>query len=352
MKKTISTLILACSMLVGLSQTTQINSAYCGQTATSTTQFIWADSLGAPSVANNDRYIFKLVNGATTFTWQTNNEWPIMQWYLITGFAYSTTYTASVAWSNDYGVTFGAFGSTCNITSPSLPTTSLQPTYCGFTASSYSQLIYAETSTGDSCRFKLENASLSYTNIVRKSNYNFILSQSAGLQNGTTYSVSCAVRSGGQWGLYGTVCNVTTPPAPTTSMQSTSCNVTASSYTSQLFRAELITGATEYTFKMENASLSYSQEYVKFNNNFILSQFTGLQNSTTYTISAKVKVNGTYGAYAQTCTITTPATFMRIIKDIYGNILYDGMAKDQTIMIPDGFYIINENGVFRKIIKQ
>lgn len=347
MKKTIATLILACSALIGLSQTTQISTPYCGHTATSTTEFIWADSVGTPSVNDNYRYIFKLVNGATTFTWQTNNEWPIMQWYLISGFSYNTTYTASVKASTDYGVTFGAYGNTCTINSPSFPTSSLQPAYCGFTASSYSQLIYAEIVTGaDSAKFRLENAALSYTNEVRKSNFNFILSQSAGLLNNTTYSVSVKPKLNGVWGTYSTVCNVTTPPAPTTSMQPTSCNVTASSYTSQLFRAELVSGATEYTFKMENASLSYSQEYVKFNNNFILSQFTGLQNATTYTISVKVKVNGTYGNYAQTCTITTPATFQRTIKDLNG--------KNHGSNIEDldpGFYIIYEGDKPKKIIK-
>lgn len=347
MKKQLYTLILACSTLVGLSQTMQINSLYCGYTATSTTDFIWADSLGLPSSTTNDRYNFKLVNGTTTLTWTTNNQWPIMQWYLITGFNYNTTYTASVSWSSDNGSTFGIYGPTCTINSPSFPTTSLTPTSCNSSPSSYSSLIYAESVAGTTnYEYKLINASLSYTQSYVKTNNNFILSQFTGLQNNTTYSVSVRVKVNSVWGSFGNVCNITTPASPTSSIISTECGTTASSYTSQLFHCEPVTGFQCYFYNFTNGVNTYTLEKCN-NNNFILSQLTPtLPIGTTFTVTVKVKYNGVYGSFSNACTITTPSTYMRVIKDINGKV-YDMDIEN----LEPGFYIITENGTRKKIIK-
>lgn len=347
MKKLFTILGLALALFCN-AQITQINSLYCGYTATSTTDFIWADSLGLPSSTTNDRYNFKLVNGATTLTWTTNNQWPIFQWYLISGFNYNTTYIASVSWSSDNGATFGVYGSTCTVNSPSFPTTSLTPTYCNSSPVSYTSLIDAEYVAGATdYEYQLVNSALSYTQSYVKTNYNFILSQFTGLQNNTTYSVTARVKVNSIWGNFGNSCNITTPAGPTSSIISTECGNTASSYTSQLFHCEPITGFQCYFYNFTDGVTTYTLEKCN-NNNFILSQLTPtLPIGTTFTVTVKVKLNGTYGSFGNACTLTTPATYMRVIKDLNGNI-YDSEIEN----LQPGFYIINENGKCRKIIKQ
>jgi hypothetical protein len=104
------------------------------------------------------------------------------------------------------------------------------------------------------------------------------------------------------------VCTVTTPASsPTTSLQPASCGITASSYT-QILYAVAVTGATQYEYKLENSGLGYSQSFVKSNNNFNLSQFTGLANSTAYDVQVRVFFNGVWGSYGNICSITTPAS--------------------------------------------
>lgn len=364
-------LILLLAFANGLSaQTTQISASYCGQAATDPLQQVWADSLGTPSITNTDRYIFQLVSGVTTLTWQTNNQWPIFQWYLIPGFVNATTYTASVAYSNNSGASFGAFGSTCTITSPSFPTTSLQPASCGITASSYNQLLYAEPSVGTAYRYKLENAGLSYSQTFDKSNTNFILSQFTGLQNGTTYSVSVSVFFNGSFGPFGNTCQVTTPAAPTTSLQANECGATAISYTSQLFHAETVPGAGCYFYNFTDGVSTYTLEKCN-NNNFILAQLTPtLPVATQFTVTVKVQYNGVYGAFGGPCTITTPGSFMRLsaypnpftetvyvdteeveIRDLYGNLKYKGNGGLVGSDLDKGIYSLRSKEGTIKLIK-
>jgi hypothetical protein len=360
-------------LAIGLSansQTTQISAAYCGQQASSATQFIWADSVGTPAVANTDRYIFQLINGVTTLTWQTNNQWPIMQWYLIPGFAYSTTYTASVAYSSNSGATFGAFGGTCTIISPSFPTTSLQPGYCSYNATSYNSLIHAEPVINDSLRFRLRNTSLSYNQTFTKKNANFILSQFTGLQNSTTYSVDISVKYNGSFGPYGGLCLVTTPAAPTTSIVSGECGAIATSYTNQIFHVEPVTGFDCYFYNFTDGVSTYTLEKCN-NNNFILDQLSPqLPTGTQFTVTVKVQYNGVYGPFGDPCTITTPASYMRLnpypnpftegfyieseqaeIQDMYGNVKYNGNGGHIGKDLKQGVYYLKTKEGTSKIIK-
>jgi autotransporter-associated beta strand protein len=298
--------LLSTGELVPNGKLTKLSTAFCAYTATSTTEFIWADSLGTPSTQSNWRYLFKLVNGASTFTWQTNNEWPIMQFYLIPGYVAGTTYTTSVAWSDDNGATFSAYGPTCTLTSPASPTTQLSSGSCGSSPASYNTLLFADFVPGATqYQYRLINSSLSYTQSLNKSNSNFILSQFTGLQNNTTYTVDVAVNMGSGFGSFGPACTVTSPGAPTTQLSIGSCVSSPALYSTLLF-ADFVSGATQYQYRLTNSSLSYTQTFTKSNNNFILSQFTGLQNTTTYTVQVAVNMGSGFGPFGTACNVTTP----------------------------------------------
>lgn len=293
-------------LVPGNSDLTQLSIPFCGYTSTSTTEFIWADSLGTPSTQSNWRYNFKLVNGATTLTWTTNNQWPIMQFYLIPGYVAGTTYTTSVAWSSDNGATYSAYGPTCTLTSPTSPTTQLSSGSCNSSPGTYNTLLYADfVPNATQYQYRLINGTLSYTQTFTKSNNNFILSQFTGLQNNTTYTVQVAVNMGSGFGSFGPICTVTTPGAPTTQLSAGSCNSNPSSYNTLLY-ADFVSGATQYQYRLINSSLSYTQTFTKSNSNFILSQFTGLQNNSTYSVDVAVNMGSGFGPFGTSCNVTTP----------------------------------------------
>jgi ribosomal protein L6P/L9E len=285
--------------------TTQLRTTYCGYTAQSFGEFI-----GADSVLTANHYRFQLVNTATSYTQTFTNSsgYPYLTLYTIPGISYNTTYTVTVAWSAD-GISWSPYGSPCSITSPVAEITQLEPGNCGYTASSYTEVIRADLVSGATqYEFKLENAGLGYSQSLVKTNNNFNLSQFTGLLNASTYSVSVRVFIFGAWDIYGPECQLTTPAGvPTTSLQPTSCGVTVSSYPQILF-AEPVGAAMQYEYKLENTALGYSQTFVKTNNNFNLAQFTGLLNSTTYSVSVRVNINNSWGSFGTECQVTTPSS--------------------------------------------
>ena len=292
-------------LVPGSSDLTQLSAGFCNYTAQNNLEFIWADSLGTPTTQTNWRYKFRLVNGTTTLTWTTTNQWPIMQFNLVLGYTPSTTYTTSVAWSNDNGASFSAYGPTCSLTSPN-NLTQLSPSSCGSSPATYTTIIFADpVGSVIQYRYRLINSSLSYTQTYSQTNANFALWQFSGLQNNTTYSVDVAVNMGSGFGPYGTVCNVTTPGAPTTQLTSGSCGSSPASFAT-IISANSINGAQQYRYRLINSSLSYTQTYTQTNANFALWQFSGLQNNTTYSVDVAVNMGSGFGPYGTVCNVTTP----------------------------------------------
>ena len=288
---------------------TKLSTGSCGATATSYSQLLFADA-----VSGATQYEYKLENTSLSYSQtfaKSNNNFILAQF---ANLANNTTYSVSVrsfvggSWSN-YGVA-------CNVTTPGAPTTQLSASSCGSTPSSYNQLLFADAVTGATqYEYRLQNTALSYSQTFVKSNNNFILSQFTGLVNNTTYTVTVRPFINGAWSVFGSGCNVTTPGTPTTQLESGFCGITASSY-SQLIKADLIGGATQYEYRLENTSLGYSQSFAKTNNNFILSQFTGLANSTAYSVQVRIYFNGAWGAYGPACTVTTPASAIILTQNV------------------------------------
>ena len=296
-----------CTITSPATATTQISSAYCGVTYTLLTNIIRCDLVSGCS-----NYEYQLINSALSYTQsyaKTNNNFNMGQF---TGLQQATTYTVNVR-VKLLGV-WNPYGPSCTITTP-FPalTTSLQPAYCGITATSYNETIFAQYSSGSQFNYKLTDGVNTFT--YTKSNTNFMLSQFSGLQNNTAYSVSVKVFYGSSWGSYGPTCTITTPSAtPTTSILTTECGMTATTF-SQILHCTTISGATGYEYKLENSGLGYSQSYQKTNNNFNLHQFTalggGLTHGTAYDVSVSVLFNGTWQPFGPICSITTPATGSR-----------------------------------------
>lgn len=196
----------------------KVQASQCGATLSSMSESIFAEIVNFISLGTSNPWRFEItqVSPGTGFgtvqTFDTNLRRFTMNNFTTT---YGTTYSVRVAFLNVDG-TWSPFGPACTITTPPFPTTQIQSTQCGSTASSGTQVIWADgisstIAVPSQYRFRLSNATLSYSQTKDNANRNFFLNQFIGLAPSTTYNVEVSMEIGGVFGPYGTVCTITTP---------------------------------------------------------------------------------------------------------------------------------------------
>jgi hypothetical protein len=135
---------------------------------------------------------------------------------------YATAYTVRVAVMNN-GL-WSAYGTSCNVTTSSLPLSKVQSSQCGATlVGGVNTTIFADAVSGvEAYRFEVANANASnplYFTTSSGSINSFKLRDVVGFTGvaGSSYRVKVALLNNGVWSSYGSVCNVTLPgTAPTT----------------------------------------------------------------------------------------------------------------------------------------
>lgn len=224
----------------------------------------------------------------------------------------TTTYT--VTGTSSAGCTSTA---QATITVQSCQSTTVNPNYCNLTNLVLYNWIYnvaVPGATNYEYRFTDLATSQVYTRVRGNNNPNMPLSWVAGLQYGHSYLVQVRPFVNGQWGVYGTGCNMSmaaTPP--TTQLNSSSCGAIGLTNTSWIY-AVAVTGATSYRFTITNASLNYNQTRIRSVNNIRLSSFAGLQPNQTYNVTVEEYSGGAWSPTGAVCTITTGGT-MRMIPE-------------------------------------
>jgi len=184
--------------------TTQVQAAQCGSTLTNMTDIIYANNV--PFSAG---YKFRITNLLTSA--QQEIERPVRDIRMSTTAIaeYNTTYSIEVAVKNTNG-SYLPYGTPCNVTTPSFPTSQLQLSQCDVIIASNATTIYADSYSGASTyRFRFTNGAFSYS--FDRPTRSFVLSTVPGLLPATTYSVQVALEINGVFGPYGKVCTITTP---------------------------------------------------------------------------------------------------------------------------------------------
>lgn len=185
---------------------TQVQAAQCGSTLTTMNDVIYANNV--PFATG---YKFRITNLLTSA--QEEIERPLRD-IRITNIAspeFNTTYSVEVAVRNTDGV-YLAYGSACNITTPSFPTTQLQLSQCDVVITNPNAVIYADSYPGATTyRFRFVNSGLGYNYQFDKPLRSFELNTVPGLLPGETYSVQVSIEIGGEFGPFGKVCTLTTP---------------------------------------------------------------------------------------------------------------------------------------------
>lgn len=280
-----------CTVTTPNSTTSNILPEYCDNTLSNIeTNVVSSYVFGAT------KYKFKIDDGTTIQTLdRTVSRFSFTQF---ASFNYNTTYIVSVAVELDS--VFGDYGSSCLITTPGY-ITQIAPEYCDTVLPTITTNVYARFINGATkYRFKIDDGTAAQT--IEHSDYYFNFTQFPSFKYATTYSVSVSAFADGEWGDFGTACNITTA-VPNTKIISTQCGFTIqNTYYDTLF-ADVITDATLYTFTIINGT---QQESISSSNRFVRpSDFTTLQYNTTYKVIVKATLNGIIGSPIDTCNIST-----------------------------------------------
>ncbi len=285
---------------------TAITASFCGATLTALDT-----KIGATPISMATGYRFEItaagvttVYNATTYNFRLSD---------VGVAAYGTSYAIRVA-ALVNGV-YGNYGTSCSISTPTLststiPTTSVIPSYCGTTLATLDTKIGAIPVTAAS-GYRFEITTAGGTTVYDSSLYNFRLADTGVAAYGTTYAIRVAVKINGVWGAYGAACTVTTPvlnsnSIPLTKLLPAFCGATLAALDTKI-GAVIVAGATKGRFEVTIAGGS-PVVYEVAAYNFKLSQ-TGVPvlYNTNYAIRVAAYVNGVWGNYGISCTVTTPA---------------------------------------------
>ena len=283
---------------------TSLQPAFCG-----TTLVALAVKIGTIPVNGATGYRFEITTGGVTTIYDSATyNFTLIQAGVA---AYGTTYTIRVA-ALINGV-YGNYGAPCTVTTPTLttsvlPTTSLQPAFCGTTLAALAVKIGTIPVNG-ATGYRFEITTGGVTTIYDSATYNFTLIQAGVAAYGTTYTIRVAALINGVYGNYGAPCTVTTLPA-STQIVSSFCGSTLNAMNSTITAYPLI-GATAYRFEVVYGVSV--RTYVSNTNSFNLTQLTGVTKyGIPYTIRVAAEINGSWIAYGSSCTITTPTPITEI----------------------------------------
>lgn len=294
-----------CQITTPKQPTTKVRAPDCGITLDSIGQTIYCDV-----VVGASDFEWEWVNAGLGFNFTKTRGYNLTNFIptWVAGLKYGTTYNVRVRVKAS-GV-WGSYGAVCQITTPVFPSTKVRASDCGITISSMGQQLFCDAVPGaTNYEWKWVNTVLGFSqSYVRGYNQTDLQPKwIPGLQYGQTYEVQVRAGMGNVWGSFGPVCNISTPPFPTTRVRPADCGTTLTAL-AQVVYCNAVPGATDYEWEWVNAGLGFSKTYVRGYDltNFIPSWVVGLKYGKTYDVRVRVKAGGVWGSFGLVCQITTP----------------------------------------------
>ena len=328
---------------------TQLDAAFCGaEIATESTNILcnqvtgaveyrFEVSIGGAFLENVDKTTYKL--RLSDFTSPGHPQ-------------HCTQYDIRVATRTTPTGAWSAFGASCFVTFK-VPTTVISPVYCGTTINYLQQdTIHANAlGVADGYRFRIESGgTIIEDTVANPSAYNGITFRKfPGVQYGQTYNVSVKIRSNGCWGEFGTSCAISTVLQPETELRPANCGATNLIPATNLYGNSIIY-AQEYEYRINGGVLS--NEIYNTSTSFAgiptspRFRLAWLDNSslvsygTTYSIEARVKVGGVFGAWGPACNVTLQGTPVTELKPAFCGISLASMGTNlycNTVSLSQGY---------------
>jgi len=293
-----------------------------------------------------DQYIYaNLVAGAQGYRWRVttmsgaNNgavqfldtNLRAMRITQLAQYAFNTSYKIEVA------VYYQGFlqpftTSNCTVTTPS---TTTKLSNCGGSLQSMNDVVYANiVPFAAGYRFRISDpVNGSNTQVLDRPIREFKMTMITAFipQYGKAYNVDVAVKNtDGTYLPYGTVCQLTTPLFPTTSIQDSQCDnglggaYAVPSMSTQIY-AFSYPGAIKYVFKLTGPGMPTGQEVTKTLRTFNLNDFAGfgLVPGQTYNVNVRLIFNDAdpAGRFGKTCSIQAPGS-ARMIAEKFNAVAY------------------------------
>ncbi len=305
-----------------------------------------ADQLYCNTVYGAQDYKYRIENLNTSFSYEYERNLPIPDFRLIwaPGVLYGLTYDVSVAYKKNN--VWSPFGASCPVTIGPFPVTQVKPGICGTAITDQSVQFMCDSVPGaNDYEYRIVNSTLGYDHTWSRGNsltdyrlswayqYTPVLVQS--LPYGFTYEVQVRALVGrtgaahgnlpGEYGTFGSVCTIALAGSPQTQLKPSSCGITLTNLTDQLFCIP-VSGATDYEYHIENAAIGYSKDAIRnsastdFRLSWIANSTTlGLRFGTTYDVTVRAKVGGVWLSYGPMCQVTTPAHPSTKLQNAYCN---------------------------------
>ena len=182
--------------------TTQITSSQCGATIPTLFNSIQADQL---SGATKYRFEVSSSHGTQIIT----NTTPYFYLTQLSTYTYGTAYTIRVA--IEYNGTFGAYGNSCVVKSPSV--TTLQASQCNNSVLQTANTAIIANEVSSATGYKFEVTIDGVTEVLTRTVRWFYLSNLSSYGMNKQLKVRVAVQKDGVWGPFYTACYIKTPAA-------------------------------------------------------------------------------------------------------------------------------------------
>jgi hypothetical protein len=323
-----------CQVTTGAFPTTKLQTGTsCGATISTLSQQLFCDT-----VSGAVDYEYKIVNVAQAYdhTWRritSNNDYRLSWAYSSTpfvqglpyGYTYDIQVRALVGKTNVLPGEWGTFGPVCQVTVLGTPTTQVTGATCGQTLAAFNSYMNCIPVAGATdYEWRVSNITLGYsqsgTRTNSSTNYrlDWLPGAGGGIRYGTTYDVEVRAKVGGVFGNYGTICQITTPASPLTSLQPAYCsNYALPTFSSQVF-CVAVPGATNYRYHI-TGPLGYDKTFTRnlssndwrFNWTLLSPPNQNMIANQTYTVEVASYAGGVWSAYGTPCTIATPLVVPR-----------------------------------------
>jgi hypothetical protein len=287
--------------------TTTLTTASCGTTLASIGSLVGIKTVAGHPITG---YRIRLTNGAEVQMLETNvphfsiNQFP--------SYAYATTYTVEIMLQRA-GVWQAFYGTPCLVSTPAIleegGAGSVNPSQCGATLAKINTLIATTSLAGvTGYRFRVTNLtdptgpnpvqtidrSLNWFSLQMLTRYNY----------GTLYRIEVAVKTTGDFGGFGSPCEVSSPASPSL----TTCGGIIPSKTTAI-AATSLTGVTQYRFQvtreLDNASSTIDRSQNWFNFNMVpAANYTA---GALYAVRVAVMTAGTWSPFGDACEIQAPS---------------------------------------------
>lgn len=290
-------------------QTTALRASECGSTLSALNDYLHlnpipdADSYRViatdPVLGDYEFYITQFLHNP--FFALSQQEWA----------RYNRTYTIRAQYRSNSQ--WSALGAACDVTTPPIPSIQLAESHCDGFIESFDELVQCEILPG-ATRYCFKVTDDSGLNVELFSGPSTPAQPRVsiayhGIFYERTYNITVKAKVGGEWGPYGPVCTVSTPPLEYPQISNDFCNTTLTSM-DDLFQVQRIQMSDEHVMEICNDRGYFILDTVpgcppppwySFNT------LSGIDYDTDYQIRIKAKYDGLTRDFGPTCTIRTPA---------------------------------------------